>query len=179
MWGVRLPHEPQMNISESAGQRVPDHILIGMVINAQRSKTLLFKRTEQKLFPGIYAPIGAGPYPNSTDFRSKMIEELHAEAGVDGKIVVMAPVFLMRIATKLQHMHVFFIEVDEQSSIVLNDEHTKYAWVNFEELQHEPYDPRLYPQIQKLMMLEKLQKFIPQKVLFWLYNQILIPKSIS
>lgn len=125
------------------GEGVNFEGLISVITTPDRSKVLLLKRREDKLFGGEYAPVAAGPYTSTENFREKAIEETKAETGLDAKLLSEGPSFNLETEQLKAKVHPFLFEAAEESKVTLNDEHTESRWVPVNLLNSPDFDPRL------------------------------------
>lgn len=132
------------------------HVIICLIVNPERSKVLLFRRAAHKIFPGKFAPVAAGPYAETENFREKASEEIKNETGTKAEIVLEAPVMNFEIEKTQYVIHPYLVEVKENTQIILNEEHTSFRWVPLFELGNPEYDQRFQSYVPKLLALEQL-----------------------
>lgn len=93
---------------------------------------LMLKRNPQK--GGFWQPITGGVHEGETDTNAA-IREVREETGVEAKtpLVDTGHSFTFEEEPKTYYEHVFGLEIDEQTNVVLSPEHTELAWVSKQE----------------------------------------------
>lgn len=149
-----MPNSPDIKTSPETKSF---EALASVIVNPEQNKVLLFKRASNKMYGNTFAPVTAGPYSPNEDFKQKAIEEIKAESGIGGKLLLEGPAIDYPLQNMTAKIHLFLFEVPEDSSVVLNEEHTEWRWVPLEDLSLPEYDPRLSPGIQMLLEFGKHQ----------------------
>lgn len=128
-------------------------------MNHSRDKVLLLKRQSDKIYPNMWAPVGAGPYSKDEDFVSKAKEEVRIETGLKATLLLTAPSMQIDIAGKTYNVHPFLFETSENENVRLNEEHSEWRWVLLSNLQNPEYDPRLQMIIKLVDLTSRLSVY--------------------
>ena len=124
-------------------QKTDYPIIYGMlcvVISPRLKKLLLLKRAPtKKVYPNLWAVVGAYPFFEKVNIHDIAIREIKDELGLHGKVLKVGEEFskIANLEDKTIELRVtpVIASVDSEE-ITLNDEHTEYKWVDISELKN-------------------------------------------
>lgn len=122
-------------------QKIAYPVIYGMlcvVISPRLKKLLLLKRSPtKKVYPNMWAVVGAYPFFEKVDMSDIAIREIKDELGLKGKVLKVGEEVtkITELEGKTIELHVTpVIASVDNDTITLNDEHTEYKWIDISEL---------------------------------------------
>ena len=134
--------------------------MLCVVISPRLKKLLLLKRAPtKKVYPNLWAVVGAYPFFEKVDMKEIALREIKDELGLQGKVLNVGEEVskITNLENKTIELRVtpVIASVDSEN-ITLNDEHTEYKWVDIPELK----DFNLAPEIDTAIAALKTAEYI-------------------
>lgn len=112
----------------------PVDVSVAVAYNPEKEKFLVLKRANtMEVNPGKWN-FASGKIEDNESAEDAALRELDEETGLNGKILRSGDYFVDETGGKVFRVHPFLVLV-EDSEVELNSEHSKYRWINADELE--------------------------------------------
>ena len=113
-------------------------IIYGMlctVVSPNKRIVLLKRSPGKKVYPNLWAVVGAYPFKEKVDMATIALREITDELGLNGNIIRVGNEIVNKVELegKLIELHVVPVLATVNSEeVILNNEHTEYVWVDID-----------------------------------------------